>query len=83
MATLEVGSVSVAADGTATGDGLALAIYEAEVEARASFIELLPGLGFPDASAPENDRLWATLTAERSNRLASVIVAAIFNGIDD
>lgn len=83
MATLEVGSVTVDSEGQPSGSGLALDLFEAEAEARADFFELLPGLGFPDAEAPENDLLWAQLTALRANKLASRIVAAIFNGIDD
>lgn len=80
MATLEVGSVTIAADGTASGDGLALNIFNGFRLARADLFAVLPALGFPDAVPPANDRLWATSRALEANRLAQVIFDAIVLG---
>ena len=83
MATLEVGEVTVDDDGQPSGTGLALDLFNADAEARAEFFELLPSLGFPEAAAPDPDVLWAKMAAIKANKLAAVIVIAIFNGIDD
>lgn len=72
----------MAADGSVTGDGLALDLFEAEAEAREEFFALLPSLGFPDATAPENDQLWATMAALKAEKQAQVIYDAIALGVN-
>ena len=77
MATLTVGSVTIADDGTASGDGEALAMFQAEDIARDDIYELL------GQERPTPDLTWRRVTALRCARLAAQQVAAIFNGIDD
>lgn len=77
MASLIVGSVTIADDGTASGSGEALAMFNAEDAARDDIYEML------GQTRPSPDLTWRRVTALRCARLAVQQVAAIQQGVID
>jgi hypothetical protein len=75
MATLTVGTVTIADDGTASGSGMALDLFNAEDLARGDIYEML------GTNRPSPDLTWRRVTALRCARLAGAHVTAIQLGV--
>ena len=76
------GSVTIDEDGGASGDGVALQMFQARSAARDVVYAAMPSFGFPNATRPTNDRTWAVGVAAECNELAPLWIATIQAMID-
>lgn len=82
---LEIGSVSVDANGTPSGDGLAFELYEAEEEAAAqapAIYEAVYGKSLGDGAGPKAALVNKRQQAARANALAAKIIGYLVNHVE-